>query len=351
MTSMPTARRGARRRALRLRWWSGRVSPRTAVLLVVGTALVLALAVWQTMLGDFPISVGEVLAVVAGGGSDRQAFIVRTLRLPRVLTGLGVGLALAASGAIFQGLVRNPLVAPDIIGVMAGATVAAVTSIVVVQSAAMVPVAAFAGAVVATFLVYGLTWKRGISGARLVLVGIGVEFVLAALTTLVIVRFPVERVTPAIVWMTGTLFAADWHDVSWLAGALVVLLPAALSLMPSLRSLQLGDEAAVALGTRLEPSRAALLAVGAGLAAAAVAVAGPVKFVALMIPHVARMLAGPLTGGVLLLAGMLGGALVVGSDIIAQHAFSPTSLPVGIVTAAVGAPYFLFLLYRVNRAT
>lgn len=128
-----------------------------------------------------------------------------------------------------------------------------------------------------------------------------------------------------------------------------MLLPAALLLMSRLRVLQLGDETAVALGARLELSRGSLLAVGAGLAAVAVAVAGPVKFVALMIPHVARMLAGPLTGGVLVLAGMLGAALVVGSDIVAQHAFSPTSLPVGIVTAAIGAPYFLFLLYRVNR--
>lgn len=348
---MPTEPRGARRRSLRLRWWSGRVSPRTAVLVAVAAVLVLTLAAGKLMLGDFPISPGEVLAVVAGRGSDQEAFIVRTLRLPRVLVGIGVGVALAVSGSLFQGLVRNPLVAPDIIGVMAGATVAAVTALVVFQSAAAVPVAAFAGAVVATFVVYGLTWQKGISGGRLVLVGIGIDFVLTAATTLVIVRFPVEQVSSAILWMTGTLFGAAWDDVAWLAGTLAVLLPAALLLMPRLRTLQLGDEVAAALGTRLEPSRAGVLAVGAGLAAAAVAVAGPVKFVALMIPHVARMLAGPLTGGVLVLAGTLGAVLVVGSDLLAEHAFSPTSLPVGIVTAAIGAPYFLFLLYRVNRNT
>lgn len=334
---------------MRLRWWSGRVSLRTTALLGVATALVLVLAVWGLMLGDFPISSGAVVSVVAGGGSEQEAFIVRTLRLPRVLVGAGVGVALAASGSVFQALVRNPLVAPDIVGVMAGATVAAVAARVVFQSAAAVPVAAFVGAVVATFVVYGLTWQKGISGGRLVLVGIGIEFVLTAVTTLVIVRFPVEQVGSAIMWMTGTLFGAAWVDVIWLAGTLAVLLPAALLLMSRLRVLQLGDETAVALGARLELSRGSLLAVGAALAAAAVAVAGPVKFVALMIPHVARMLAGPLTGGVLVLAGMLGAALVVGSDIVAQHAFSPTSLPVGIVTAAIGAPYFLFLLYRVNR--
>ncbi len=119
--------------------------------------------------------------------------------------------------------------------------------------------------------------------------------------------------------------------------------------MPHLRAIQLGDDAGRALGARVELSRTGLLVVGAALAAAAVAVAGPVGFVALMTPHVARKLAGPLTGGVLLLAGALGALLVLASDLIAQHAFSPVSLPVGVVTAAVGAPYFLFLLYRSNR--
>ncbi len=336
---------------MRLRWWSGRVSPRTAALIAVATGLLGVLAVGKMMLGDFPISPLQVITVIAGGGSDQEAFIVRTLRLPRVLVGAGAGVALAASGSIFQGLVRNPLVAPDIIGVMAGATVAAVTAIVVFQSAVVVPVAAFVGAVIATFVVYGLTWRKGITGGRLVLVGIGIELVLTAVTTLIIVRFPVEQVSPAIAWMTGTLYGADWADVVWLAATLAVLLPAALALMPRLHTLQLGDESAAALGTSVEPSRAGLLAVGAGLAAVAVAVAGPVKFVALMTPHVARMLAGPLTGGVLVLAGMLGAVLVVGSDLVAEHGFSPTSLPVGIVTAAIGAPYFLFLLYHVNRNT
>lgn len=351
MTALPTAPQGPRRRPVRLRWWSGRVSPRTTALVAVATVLLGVLAVGKMMLGDFPISPLEVITVVAGGGSDHEAFIVRSLRLPRVLVGAGAGVALAVSGSIFQGLVRNPLVAPDIIGVMAGATVAAVTAIVVFQSAAVVPVAAFIGAVIATFVVYGLTWQQGITGGRLVLVGIGIEFALTAVTTLLIVRFPVQQVTPAIAWMTGTLYGSAWVDVGWLGATLAVLLPVALMLLPRLHTLQLGDDTAAALGTRLEPSRAALLAVGAGLAAVAVAVAGPVKFVALMIPHVARMLAGPLTGGVLVLAGLLGAVLVVGSDLIAEHAVSPTSLPVGIVTAAIGAPYFLFLLYHVNRNT
>lgn len=351
MTTLPGTRTVGPRRALRVGGCSLRVSRRTTGLVLVTTAVVAATGIWATTLGEFPLTPSEVLSAVVGDGEPRQVFIVRTLRLPRTLAAVEVGIALAVSGAIFQGVVRNPLVAPDIIGVMAGATLAAVVAIVVYRSATVVPVAALAGALAATVVVYGLTWRKGITGTRLVLVGIGVNALLAALTTLVVVRFPVEQVTPAIVWVAGTLYGSGWADVAWLAGALGVLVPTALGLMSRLRTLQLGDESAIALGVRPETCRAALLTCGAALAAAAVAVAGPVTFVALITPHVARMLAGPLTGGVVLLAGALGAGLVLASDVVAQHAFSPTSLPVGIVTAAVGAPYFLFLLRGTNRTT
>lgn len=336
----------ARSRRLRL---SMRVELRTLALLGVVVALVLAVAVWTMTLGEFPVPFPDVVTTALGLGDGEYDFVVRTLRLPRTLAAVGVGVALAASGAIFQALVRNPLVAPDIIGVNAGASLAAVAVIVTGGASGLVPVAALVGALAATAAVYGLTWRKGICGNRLVLVGIGVNAVLAALTTLLIVRYPIEQVSSAVLWLTGTLYARGWDHVAAIAVGLAVLVPAALALMPQLRALQLGDDPARALGARAEPARTALLVVGAALAASAVAVAGPVGFVALMTPHVARMLAGPLTGGVLLLAGGLGALLVLVSDLIAQHAFSPISLPVGVVTAAVGAPYFMYLLYRSNR--
>jgi iron complex transport system permease protein len=200
-------------------------------------------------------------------------------------------------------------------------------------------------------LIYVLSWRSGITGGRIVLVGIGVNAALAAGTTFMIVRFPVEQVSSAVLWQAGTLYGSTWEHVAWITAALLGLLPTAGWMMRHLRTLQLGDDAAAALGLRTEPSRAGLLVVGSGLAAIAVAVAGPVGFVALIIPHIARMLVGPLTGGVLVVAGLLGAVLVLASDLVAQHLFSPTSLPVGVVTAAVGAPYFLFLLYRTNRST
>lgn len=350
MTALPTARPAGRRRPLRLGPLSTTASPRTAALVSAAGAGLVALAVWAVTLGDFPLSAAEVGQAVAGEAGGHHEFVVRTLRLPRTLVAVLAGGALGVSGALFQGLVRNPLVAPDVIGVMAGAALAAVVSLVVVGSAAMVPVAAVLGALTATVAVYGLAWRHGLRAGRLVLVGVAVSFGLWALTWLVIVRYPVEQISPAIVWITGTVYGADWGDVAWLTGAGAVLIPLALALLPRLRALQLGDDLATALGTRTEPARAALLATGAALAAAAVAVVGPLAFVALATPHLARMLAGPLTGGVLVLAGLLGAALVLAADVVAQHALA-TSLPAGVVTGAIGAPFFLLLLVRTHRAT
>lgn len=328
---------------------SVRIRPRVVAVGTIATILAVILAAWTMMLGDFEIPFGQLVATTFGGGSGEYDFVVRTLRLPRTLAAAGVGLALGVSGAIFQGLVRNPLVAPDIIGVMTGASLVAVAFIVLGSPSGLVPIGAFTGAVLASLLVYGLTWRGGITGNRLVLVGIGINAVFAALTTFLIVRFPIEQVAPAVLWQTGTLYARGWQHVLWLTVGLAVLLPLAGVLMPRLRALQLGDDLAAALGIRVELVRGALLIVGAGLAAIAVAVAGPVGFVALTVPHVARMLLGPITGGGLVVAGLLGAVLVLASDLVGQHLFSPVSLPVGVVTAALGAPYFLFLLYRTTR--
>ncbi len=331
---------------------SMRLSLRTLAFSGVAAVLAATAAAWTMSLGEFPIAIPEVLRATFGIGEvpAEHDFIVGTLRLPRVVAAVLVGAALAASGAIFQGLVRNPLVAPDIIGVTAGAALVAVFLIVVTRSPVLVPVGAFLGAVVTAFAVYVFTWSKGISGNRLVLVGIGFNAALAALTTLILVRYPVEQIALAVLWTTGTLYGATWRDVAVLVAGLVTLLPVGLLLVRHLGALQLGDDTARSLGVRAEPSRAALITVGAGLAAIAVSAGGPIGFVALVAPHIARMLAGPLTGGVLILSALIGAVLLGASDLIAQHSFSPISLPVGVVTAAVGAPYFLFLLYRTNRA-
>jgi iron complex transport system permease protein len=170
---------------------------------------------------------------------------------------------------------------------------------------------------------------------------------LQAATTYLTVRYPIEQARPALVWLMGSISGSDWGDVKVVAIFLAVCLPLTIALAWPLRAMQLGDDVARGLGIPLEPTRLLLILVGSALAAAAVAVAGPIGFVALMVPHFARMLAGPLSGSVALFTAVLGGAFLLIADIIGGH-FLPVSIPVGVVTAAIGAPYFLLLLHRSN---
>ncbi|MGB3329666.1 MAG: iron ABC transporter permease [Thermomicrobiales bacterium] len=324
-----------------------RVNMRVLGISLIVLALTATLAVFAMTRGSFPIPFLDVVGAIFGRGDEDQLFIVRTLRLPRVICAMLIGAALAVAGAVFQGLVRNPLVSPDIIGINTGASLVAVFWIVFGLSSTLLPLAAFLGALVAALLVYALSWKGGISPNRLILVGIGVGAALSALTTLITVRFPIDQVRPAIVWTMGSIYGSTWRDVQVLLGFLVVSLPLAIALMWYLRALQLGDDVARGLGMPVERLRLSLIVVGCALAAAAVAVAGPIGFVALMVPHMARMLAGALSGSVLVLTALMGAFFLLAADTVAQH-FLPVSLPVGVVTAAVGAPYFLYLLYRSN---
>ncbi len=324
-----------------------RVNLKVLLYTVVMLDLLGLLFIWAMTLGSFHIPFVDVARAVAGYGTDDQLLVVRELRLPRVLTAALVGASLAVSGAIFQGLVRNPLVSPDIIGVNAGATVVAVFWIVSGLAYRLMPLAAFVGASVAAAAVYLLTWKKGIAPNRLILVGIGVGEFLFAFNQYLLVKYPLEQVRPAIVWSIGSIYGSNWFDVKVLTATLAVCLPLAVLLAWPLRAMQLGDDVVRGLGLQLERTRLGLIVIGCALAGAAVALAGPIAFVALMVPHFARMLAGPLSGSMILFTAVVGAFFVLMVYVIGQH-FLPVSLPVGALTAAFGAPYFLFLLYRSN---
>jgi iron complex transport system permease protein len=326
---------------------SVRIDARCLAMVGFGLVALAALGSWAMTLGSFPVPFTEVAKSTLFGGTDQYAFIVRELRLPRVLCAMLAGALLAMAGGVFQGVVRNPLVSPDIIGINAGASFVAVWWIVTGRDSTLLPLAAFAGAAAAALAIYLLTWKGGIAPLRLILIGIGLNALIAAATTFLMLRYPIERVSNAVLWTTGSVYASDWSDVRVLATALAVLLPLTMTLMFPLRILQFGDETAKSLGMRIEFVRLGLLLTGCALAATAVSIAGPVGFVAFVVPHIARMLAGPITGSVILLTAVIGALLLLGADMVGQHAL-PVALPVGIVTAVVGAPYFLFLLYRGN---
>jgi iron complex transport system permease protein len=342
------------RRPLRVASFSGVWRPRAVAITLAGLLGTVLVAAASIALGDFPLTIREVLATLAGFGDEASEFIVWELRLPRTLTGLLVGAALGISGAITQAVARNPLASPDILGVTAGASAAAVTVIVLGGASASsflasvgLPVAALVGGLATAALVYALAYRRGIEGYRLVLVGIGVGAVAAAITSWLLVRAEIWEAAQAMVWMTGSLNARGWEHVVPVGLALLVLVPAALLLAPRLDVLQLGDDVARGLGQRVNVVRGSLIVVAVCLAAVATASAGPIIFVALVVPQICLRLVAS-SRPPLVTSAVFGALLLTAADLIARIA-PGVELPVGIVTAVLGAPYLLFLLAHRNR--
>lgn len=334
-------------RIVRSRHVAVRLNLRVIAYAAITAVLVLLLATWAMTLGSVRIPFTDVVMAMVGRREGDTDLVVQTLRLPRMLSAILIGASLAIAGAIFQGLARNPLVSPDIIGIDAGATLCAVFWLVTGQNANFLPLAAFIGATVTATSIYALSWRGGIVPDRLILVGIGFGSMVSAGATFMTVRFPEEMVRPAIVWTMGSIYGSKWSDVVTVGVVLAVAAPISIILMIPLRALQLGDALTRSVGIPLERTRLGLILIGCALAAVSVSFAGPIGFVALMVPHMARMIAGPPSGSVMVFTGFLGALMLLASDVVAQHAL-PVTLPVGVVTAAVGAPYFFFLLYRAN---
>lgn len=323
--------------------------------ILTGLMLVtLAAMIWSVGQGEYPVPPLDVIRTVLGLPTDNAdyAFIVNTLRLPRTLVAWGVGMALALAGTLTQGITRNPLAAPDIIGVNAGAALAAVTLIVVFPSIpiAVLPLAAFGGALTVAILIYLLAWKGNSSPVRLILIGVGFSLIANAITNLMITFGNIYDVSQALVWLAGSVYGRSWSQVLAFTPWLVVFGLLSLLLSRELNALQMGDDVARSLGSRLEWQRGWLLLSAVALAGAAVATAGSIVFIGLMAPHIARRLVGPSHEGLLPTAALTGGMIVVVADLIGRLLFAPIELPCGIVTAIIGAPYFLYLLIHTRRS-
>lgn len=344
----------ARRVTVRTRALSTRVDLRVLGVLAAGSAATLAALTASVAHGEFAIPPGDVLAALAGAGDRATGFVVLELRLPRALTAVLAGVALGIAGAIFQDVARNPLVAPDVIGVSSGAALAAVALIVLgdADGVMSVPLAALAGALAAGAALYLLAWRGGVHGYRLVLIGIGLAALFQAAISFVLTRGQIFDVTRAYVWLVGSLNGRGWEHVRPLAAALAVLVPAALALGRRLSALQLSDDVARALGVGVERSRLALLATAVALTGVAVAAAGPIAFVAFVAPHLARSLCRSVAPtAVLAAAGAIGALVIASADVAARLLMSPAGVPVGIVTTVLAAPYFLYLLARTRAVT
>jgi iron complex transport system permease protein len=316
--------------------------------LVGGLLLLACAAVGVVVLGtgDYPIAPVEVVRTLFGGGRPAAEYIVLDLRLPRLLTALAVGAAFGISGAIFQSLTRNPLGSPDVVGFTAGASTGALIAIITMGAGlAGVAVGAIGGGALTAATVYLLAYRRGTHGYRLVIIGISVQALLVSTNTYLLVRANLWDAQRAAVWLTGSLNARDWSHATLAGAGLAALLPLAIALSRPCRMLEMGDEAAQALGVPVERTRLALIAVAVGLAAAGTAAAGPIAFVALAAPQLARRLTRATGPGVLPAAAM-GAVLLLTSDLIAQRALAPTQLPVGVVTSCLGGAYLVWLLKK-----
>ncbi len=296
--------------------------------------------------GSSVITMSQIVELLLNPGMDPQSQIIWNIRMPRTIVGALVGINLSLSGAILQAIMRNPLADPHIIGISSGAGLAGVVIMILFPALEyLITPVAFVGAVLAAICIYILAWKNGIKPVRIILAGVAVSaFLSAGISGLMI--FYSDRVHGALMWMVGGLAARSWPHVSIILPYAAIGLVLALASASYLNILQLGDEMARGLGVNVEVTRIVMTAIAALLAASAVSVVGLLGFVGLVVPHAARLLIGSDYRFLLPAAALLGVAIVTLSDTFARVIFAPIELPVGIIMAFLGAPFFLFLLRR-----
>ncbi|GAB3873072.1 iron chelate uptake ABC transporter family permease subunit [Kibdelosporangium lantanae] len=329
---------------LRNRGFSVRVDTRATVTCVVLLVVAVVIAFISLTTGDYQLTVREVWDTFLGQGPPGADFIVLTLRLPRLLTALLVGAAFAISGAVLQRLTSNPLGSPDVIGFTQGAATGAL-AVIVLTDGGMAETAggALVGGIVTSVLIYLLAYQRGVQGYRLVLIGIGVSAMLIAVNHYLITHADLRDAVTAQAWQVGGLNGRGWEHVIPISITLAVLLPVTAYYCRRLGVLEMGDDSARALGVPVERTRLVLVAVSVLLVSIGTAAAGPITFVALAAPQIARRLAGTPSPGPMS-AGLTGAVLLMGSDLAVQRLFTTVQLPVGIATGVLGGLYLGWLL-------
>lgn len=321
---------------------------RRRLVITLLAVLVVAMLALTLMVGRTFYPPADVVGVILGHDVPGASFTVGRLRLPRAVLAALAGICFGLGGVTFQTMLRNPLASPDIIGISSGASAAAAFAIVVLGlGGAQVSVFAVAAGLAVAVVIYLLSYRGGVAGTRLVLIGIGVAAMLDSVTSYVLSKAPQWELQEAMRWLTGSLNGAAWDDVVPVVIALAVLGPALVGQARNLAGLQLGDDAASALGVRVERTRIVLVVAAVGLIAFATAATGPIAFVAFLAGPIAARITGP-HGSPLVPAALVGALLVLVADLAGQFAFG-TRYPVGVVTGALGAPYLIYLIIRTNR--
>jgi iron complex transport system permease protein len=304
-------------------------------------------------LGYSSVSYDRILPTVFGEGTFKEEFVLFSIRLPRIIVTLLAGMALAISGAILQGLTRNDLADPGIIGINSGAGVGIAVFFLFfpIDAAAfayMLPIVAFIGALLTAVLIYLFSYKKGIGlqPVRLILVGIGFSMALSGAMIVLISGAERQKVDFIARWLAGNIWGTDWPFIWALLPWILVLIPFTLYKANRLNLLGLSESVAIGVGVSLEKERIILLLTAVALAASAVSVTGGIAFIGLMAPHLAKALIGPRNQLFLPIAVLIGGWLLLFADTIGRNLLEPEGIPAGIMTALIGAPYFVYLLLR-----
>lgn len=338
---------------LRPRWFpffSVRLDQRVPLVFATLSLLLVGAVVVSVSYGEYQIAPADVFRAILGLETNEanDRLVVYNFRLPRILLSLLVGSALATSGAMMQGLTRNDLADPGLLGINSGAGVLVVgyLTYAAAPNPAVLPWLALLGGLVAAAVVYTLAGLGDNSSGRLLLVGVGVASLGGALMGYFLTQLTLDNAQQAYIWLTGSVYASTWPEVRLLFFWLVALFPATFLLARPLNVLNLGPEVAISLGSRLELYRLLLIILSSALAAVTVTVAGTIGFVGFIAPHIGRRLVGPAHEGLLLATALVGGLLLVLADLASRWAIAPSALPLGVTTAVVGAPYFAYLLYK-----
>jgi len=309
----------------------------------------LAVAVISLRSGAVTLDFTQVFNALTGSAPRNITMVVTEWRLPRVMMALLVGAALGISGAIFQSLMRNPLGSPDVMGFNTGAWSGVLVAMVLFgQHLTAITLAAMAGGILTSLIVWVLAWRDGIETFRLIIIGIGMRAMLMAFNTWLLLQASLETSLSAGLWFAGSLNGLTWAKTLPAAPLILLMFICALLLVKRMRLLEMGDDSACALGVSVERSRLMLMLVAVVLTAAATAIAGPISFIALVAPHIARRLSGTARWG-LTQSALCGSLLLLAADLCAQQLFMPYQLPVGVVTVSLGGIYLIVLLVQESR--
>lgn len=319
-------------------------------------SLILITIVVSLNLGSFSISPLDIIKTFVGMGSKSQELIIFNLRLPRIVIAILVGTALSTAGVILQGVTKNDLADSGILGINSGASLFVVMYIYFMNgniydgisnlTIFTMPIVALLGAIFAAFLIYTLAWKKGISSSRLILIGIGINVAFTSALTIFQLRFTTQEFNRVVAWTSGSIWGTSWKYVLAVVPFIVIFMALTIYKARYLDALNLGDEISIGLGIEVEKERRKLIIYSVILSGVATSVAGSISFLGLVAPHIARKLIGPKHNKLIPVSALIGTVIILVSDTIARNLLAPMEIPVGIVIAIIGVPYFIYLMIK-----